>query len=199
MELDLLDAPAVERAVAASRPAVVYHLAGIAHVGSSWDRTYRTFEVNVLGTHHLLAALARLDPKPRVLVTGSALVYQDHDRAISETDAVGPGSPYGLSKLAQEMTGAHAAEELGLPVLLTRPFNHIGPRQDPSFFTASVARQIARIERGLSEPVLDVGNLEGAARFDRRARYGPRLQGDRRARDAGPRLQRLRGTGVPDR
>jgi GDP-4-dehydro-6-deoxy-D-mannose reductase len=160
-ELDLIDEDAVRRAVEDARPSIVYHLAGIAHVGGSWDRTYRTFEVNVLGTAHLLKALARLDPRPRVLVTGSALVYKDHDRAIAETDAIGPGSPYGLSKLAQEMTGAHAAEELGLPVLLTRPFNHIGPRQDPSFFTASVARQIARIEHGLSAPVLEVGNLEG--------------------------------------
>jgi GDP-4-dehydro-6-deoxy-D-mannose reductase len=160
-ELDLLDAAAVRRAVEDARPAVVYHLAGIAHVGGSWDRARLTLEVNVLGTYHLLSALARLDARPRVLVTGSALVYKDHDRAIAESDAIGPGSPYGLSKLAQEMTGAHAADELGLPVLLTRPFNHIGPRQDPSFFTASVARQIAQIERGLIEPVLTVGNLEG--------------------------------------
>jgi GDP-4-dehydro-6-deoxy-D-mannose reductase len=159
-ELDLLDAGAVRRAVEDARPALVYHLAGIAHVGGSWDRTYKTLEVNVLGTYHLLAALARLDPQPRVLVTASALVYKDHDRAIAESDAIGPGSPYGLSKLAQEMTGAHAAEELGLPVLLTRPFNHIGPRQDPSFFTASVARQIARIEHHRSAPVLEVGNLD---------------------------------------
>jgi GDP-4-dehydro-6-deoxy-D-mannose reductase len=139
----------------------VYHLAGIAQVGSSWDQTYRTLEVNVLGTYHLLAALARLDPRPRVLVTGSALVYRDCDRAIAESDALGPGSPYGLSKLAQEMTGAHAAAEFGLPVLLTRPFNHVGPRQAPTFFSASVARQIARIEQGLSDPVLEVGNLDG--------------------------------------
>ena len=160
-ELDLLDADAVRRAVEESRPALVYHLAGIAHVGSSWDRTYKTLEVNVLGTHHLLAALARLEPRPRVLITGSALVYKDQDRAIRESDPIGPASPYGLSKLAQEMTGAHAGEELGVPVLLTRPFNHIGPRQDPTFFSSSVARQIARIEKGLSDPVLEVGNLEG--------------------------------------
>jgi GDP-4-dehydro-6-deoxy-D-mannose reductase len=161
MELDLLDAEEVARAVRDVQPGVVYHLAGIAHVGSSWDRTHRTLEVNVLGTQHLLSALARIEPMPRVLVTGSALVYKDSDRAIAESDPVGPGSPYGLSKLAQEMTGAHAFAETGLPVLLTRPFNHVGPRQDPSFFTASVARQVARIERGLSEPVLEVGNLEG--------------------------------------
>jgi len=59
------------------------------------------------------------------------------------------------------MTGAHAVLEQGLPVVLTRSFNHIGPRQAPSFFASSVARQIARVEHGLAEPVLEVGNLEG--------------------------------------
>lgn len=164
MDIDLLDEDAVGRAVREIRPALVYHLAGIAHAGGSWGRTFRTLEVNVLGTHHLLAALAALaavDRPSRILVSGSALVYREQARAVAESDPVGPGSPYGLSKLAQEMTGAHAAVEQGLPVVLTRSFNHIGPRQDPSFFTSSVARQIARIERGFAEPVLEVGNLEG--------------------------------------
>jgi GDP-4-dehydro-6-deoxy-D-mannose reductase len=160
-EVDVLDAEAVRRAVREAGPGLVYHLAGIAHAGGSWGRTLKTFEVNVLGTHHLLAALAEADPPARVLIAGSALVYREQSRAIVEGDPFGPGSPYGLSKLAQEMTGAHAVDEQGLPVLLTRPFNHIGPRQDPSFFTSSVARQVARIEHGLSEPVLEVGNLEG--------------------------------------
>lgn len=161
MELEILDAEAVRRAIREVRPALVYHLAGIAHVGGSWDHTYPTLEVNVLGTHHLLEAVASLDAPARVLISGSALVYRDQDRAIVESDPIGPGSPYGLSKLAQEMTGMHAAAELGLPVVVTRSFNHIGPRQAPSFFASSVARQVARIEMGLSPPVLEVGNLEG--------------------------------------
>jgi GDP-4-dehydro-6-deoxy-D-mannose reductase len=161
MTLDILDAEAVRRAIGDVQPALIYHLAGIAHVGGSWDRTRQTLEVNVLGTHHILDAVAEMESPARVLITGSALVYRDQDRAIVESDPIGPGSPYGLSKLAQEMTGAHAAAERGLPVLLTRPFNHIGPRQDPSFFASSVARQVARIERGLSAPVLEVGNVEG--------------------------------------
>ncbi len=164
MDVDLLDEDAVGRAVREIRPALVYHLAGIAHAGGSWGRTFKTLEVNVLGTHHLLAALAALaagDRPAKILVSGSALVYREQARAVLESDPVGPGSPYGLSKLAQEMTGAHAALEQGLPVVSTRSFNHIGPRQDPSFFASSVARQIARIERGVAEPVLEVGNLEG--------------------------------------
>ena len=161
MDVEILDEDAVGRAVREIRPALVYHLAGIAHVGGSWDRTSKTLEVNVLGTHHLLAALAAIDHPEKILVSGSALVYREQARAVAESDPIGPGSPYGLSKLAQEMTGAHAALEEGLPVVLTRSFNHIGPRQDPSFFTSSVARQIARIEHGVAEPVLEVGNLEG--------------------------------------
>ena len=160
MEMDILDAESVRLAIREVRPALVYHLAGIAHVGRSWDRTVGTLEVNVLGTHHVLDAVAALGSPARVLISGSALVYREQDRAIVESDPIGPGSPYGLSKLAQEMTGARAAVERGLPVLLTRSFNHIGPRQDPSFFAASVARQVARIEHGVSAPVLEVGNLD---------------------------------------
>jgi GDP-4-dehydro-6-deoxy-D-mannose reductase len=165
VEVEILDADAVRRAVHEARPAQVYHLAGIAHAGSSWDRTFKTLEINVLGTHHILSAVAEIDPPARVLISGSALVYRDQDRGIVESDRIGPGSPYGLSKLAQEMTGTHAAVELGLPVLLTRSFNHIGPRQDPSFFSSGVARQVARIELGLAPPVLDVGNLDARRDF----------------------------------
>ena len=46
-------------------------------------------------------------------MSGSALVYREQARAVAESDPVGPGSPYGLSKLAQEMTGAHAAARTG--------------------------------------------------------------------------------------
>ena len=45
-------------------------------------------------------------------------------------------------------------------VVATRPFNHIGPRQKPSFATASFARQIAEIEAGRRDPVMLVGNLD---------------------------------------
>jgi GDP-4-dehydro-6-deoxy-D-mannose reductase len=160
MEVELLDAGAVRAAVRAIGPSVVYHLAGLAHVGGSWSRTHQTLRVNVLGTHHLLTAVAALAARPRVLITGSAHVYREQDRAVTELDPIGPASPYALSKLAQELAGAHAAADLGLAVLLTRPFNHIGPRQDGSFFASGVARHIVRVERGLAAPILDVGNLE---------------------------------------
>src|SRR4029450_6349645 len=48
----LLDRPAVARALATLKPSVIYHCAGIAHVGESWSKPVRALRVNVLGTHH---------------------------------------------------------------------------------------------------------------------------------------------------
>lgn len=160
MSVELLDRDAVSAAIAHVRPAAVFHLAGAAHVGQSWNRTRDTLAANVLATNHLLGALRGAGLRPRVLVTGSALVYQPSAAALREDDPLGPSSPYGLSKLAQELLGRRAAIDDGLPVIVARPFNHVGPRQHPSFFTSSFARQIALIEAGRSEAVIRVGNLD---------------------------------------
>jgi GDP-4-dehydro-6-deoxy-D-mannose reductase len=40
-----------------------------------------------------------------------------------------------------------------------RPFNHVGPRQEPEFAVAHFARQVVAIERGRQEPVLETGDL----------------------------------------
>jgi GDP-4-dehydro-6-deoxy-D-mannose reductase len=160
MSVELLDRGAVLKAMEEVRPAEVYHCAGAANVGQSWERTHEAVATNVLGTSHVLDAIRRTGLGSRVLIPGSALVCKPSDRAITEGDPIGPTSPYGVSKLAQEMLGRRVALEARLPVVLTRSFNHVGPRQQQSFFTSSFARQIARIEAGLAEPVLRVGNLE---------------------------------------
>jgi GDP-4-dehydro-6-deoxy-D-mannose reductase len=160
MSVELLDRAAVAAAIAEVRPATVYHCAGAAHVGQSWERTRETLAVNLLATCHLLDALRLGGPPARVLIPGSALIYRMSDAAIDESGPIAPASPYALSKLAQEMAGLRAAREDGLPVVVTRSFNHVGPRQHPSFFASSFARQIARIEAGLAEPVMKVGNLD---------------------------------------
>jgi GDP-4-dehydro-6-deoxy-D-mannose reductase len=156
--VDILDRAAVASALAAARPSAIYHCAGIAHVGHTWADPTRALEVNVLGTHHVLDAVraAGLHDR-RVLVTGSALVYRQSDQAIDEDHPIGPASPYGVSKLAQEMLAERAAD---LQTIIARPFNHAGPGQDDTYVTSSFARQIAEIEAGVREPELHVGNLD---------------------------------------
>jgi GDP-4-dehydro-6-deoxy-D-mannose reductase len=157
--VEMQDRDAVETAIADARPAQVYHLAGVPHVGDSWSHTYETFAGNVLSTHYLFDALRRRQLAPRVLVTSSATVYTESPRAMRESDPVNPNSPYGTSKLAQEMVARRAWEDDGIPGLIARSFNHVGPRQAPTFVAASIAKQIAEIEAGRREPVLVMGNM----------------------------------------
>ncbi len=161
-DVDLLDRKAVARAIAALQPTVVYHCAGVAHVGQSFTNIGDTFAANVLGTHHLLDALRQAGVRARILITGSSLVYRQSDRALSEDDPTGPATPYAVSKFAQEMLGQRGIREDGQQVLFSRSFNHTGPRQGPSFAAPSFARQIAQIEQGRMAPEIVVGNLEAA-------------------------------------
>jgi GDP-4-dehydro-6-deoxy-D-mannose reductase len=158
--VELLDRDAVTHAVQEARPSVVYHLAGAAHVAQSWQQTVETYQANVIATHHLLSALALENPHPRVLVSCSGTIYRPQEHPLSEDDPIGPTSPYATSKLAQELLSLRVSRETGLPVIVTRSFNHTGPGQDPSFVASGIARQIARIEAGLQEPRLTLGNLE---------------------------------------
>ena len=154
--VDLLDRESVRDALARIRPSLIYHCAGAAHVLTAWQTPAHALRVNVLGTHNLLEAARDAGLACRVLVTGSALIYAPDATALTEDSPIGAATPYGLSKLAQEMVAAAS----GLPTLLARPFNHAGPRQLPSFATSAFAQQIAEIEAGRRDAVLHVGNLE---------------------------------------
>ena len=160
LTVEMQDREAVRAAVEQTRPDAIYHLAGIPHVGDSWKHTHDTFAGNVLATHYLFDALRASGLRPRVVVTSSATVYAPSDRALTETDTIRPNSPYGTSKLAQEMVTRRAWEDDGIPGVIARSFNHFGPRQAPSFVAPSLAKQIAEIEAGKSEPKLTMGNLE---------------------------------------
>jgi len=156
--VDLLDRTAVAQAIARLRPSAVYHCAGAAHVGRSFDSTEATFAINVRGTHHLLEALDRTGEAVRVLIPSSALIYATADEALTEAHPLIPASPYGLSKLAQEMLGARTTG--CVTVTIGRAFNHFGPRQHPHFAASGFARRIADIERGPWAAEISVGNLD---------------------------------------
>jgi GDP-4-dehydro-6-deoxy-D-mannose reductase len=160
--VDILDRTRVAEAIRAARPSAIYHCAGAAHVGRSWATTTDTYERNVRGTHHVLEGARGSASTPRILIPGSAAVYAASSEPIREDCELQPTSPYGLSKLAQEMLGRRAFQDLGQRVLIARAFNHLGPGQSPEYATSSFARQIARIEAGLSPPVISVGNLDAA-------------------------------------
>lgn len=157
--IDLLDRDLVRKHISDLTPETIYHCAGAPHVAYSWDDATRPFESNVLATHYLLDAVRRTGKKCRVLLPGSSTVYRPSTQAVTEEHPIEPSSPYAISKLAQEKLGIKALAEDSIEVILTRSFNHTGPRQAPSFAAPSFARQLALIECGRVEPTMKTGNL----------------------------------------
>jgi GDP-4-dehydro-6-deoxy-D-mannose reductase len=161
-EVDLADQPKLGDAVRAAAPEAIIHLAALAHVGESWKDPARTFDVNAVGTLHLLEAARRVTPAPRVLLIGSAEVYgpvQPGDLPLTEEHKLNPVTPYAVSKVAAEYLGVQYHAGFGVPVVRARSFNHIGPGQAGRFVVADIAGRIAdAIKRGDTAPI-KVGNL----------------------------------------
>jgi GDP-4-dehydro-6-deoxy-D-mannose reductase len=158
-QIDLTHKEAVRDAIARLRPSAVYHCAGYPHASGGWRDSARPLRANVMITEYLFDALRRAGGGCRIVLPGSGTVYAAAEHAHSENDPVRPRSAYSMSKLAQEQLALRAVDEDGLDVIVTRPFNHTGPRQTAAFAAPSFARQIASIERGEVEPVIRVGNL----------------------------------------
>src|SRR6202011_643535 len=107
-------------------------------------------------------------PMPRVLVVGSGDEYgRPQGRAVrlNEEAPLRPVTPYGVSKVTQDLMALQYFLSRDLPAIRVRPFNHAGPRQAPNFALASFAQQIARIELDKQPPTLQVGNLEARRDF----------------------------------
>ena len=164
--VDLRDRAALSLAVAEARPEAVYHLAAVSFGPEAAGDPDGALAVNAFGTANLLQACRGQPEPPFVLVVSSAEVYAPlADRPILESDPLLPSNVYGATKLAQEAI-ALAYERAGrLPVAVVRPFNHIGPGQRPQFVVPSFARQLARIQLGLQEPEVRVGNLAAIRDF----------------------------------
>ena len=120
------------------------------------------FEANVLGTWNLLEAVRREAPRARLLVVGTGESYgpQPEGTRVTEEAPFRPVSPYAFSKAAADAGAAACAAAWGLDVVRIRAFSHTGPGQTVRFAAPSFAEQIAAIEAGAREPVLEVGNLD---------------------------------------
>lgn len=150
---DLTDPPAVAAEVAAVAPTHVVHLAAISAVTHADEEAF--YRVNLLGTLHLLQALAALPTPPqKVLLASSANVYGNFDGGpIAETVCPKPVNHYAMSKLVMEHMSATYADRLQM--VITRPFNYTGVGHDLRFVIPKIVDHFAR-----RAPVLELGNLE---------------------------------------
>jgi GDP-4-dehydro-6-deoxy-D-mannose reductase len=161
IETDITDGAAMRRVVGETSPEVIYHLAAMTHVGESWDNPSEVLKVNVLGTAEVLAAARTLPSRPMVLVVSSAEVYgavSPERLPLGEDTPTAPATPYAASKLAAEAVALQAWRGYHQPVIVARPFNHIGPGQSPNFAVPALAKRIVEARRSGSD-ALRVGTL----------------------------------------
>lgn len=163
---DVIDAEATHAEIARIRPCAVIHLAAQASVGAASEARVQTWRANFEGTLNVATAMARHVPTATLLHISTAEVYGTtfFDGVATEDSPLRPTNTYARSKAAAEWMLADAFPKTGR-LIVVRPFNHTGPGQDERFVVPSFAAQIARIEAGLAEPILSVGNLEARRTF----------------------------------
>lgn len=166
--VDITDAGSTAELIQRSRPEVVYHLAGISFVPEAEQNFDKTLLVNVGGTNNVLRQAHLFSKETKVVLISSAEVYgqvQPDDLPIRETTPLRPANNYSLSKRMAELLAERYVRQGALKCAIVRPFNHIGPGQDPRFVASSFAQQLARIALGKAPAVMRVGNLEARRDF----------------------------------
>ena len=164
--VDLTKSQAVDDLIKKYQPEQIYHLASIAHVASGFSDPRGLLQNNFTLTLNLLEAVRQFSPTTRILLVSSADLYDHDDPApIDEKRLVRPLNPYAVSKATQDMLGQAYAASFGLPIIIVRPFNHIGPGQRRGFVVADFASKLAGAELDASKRRISVGNLEAERDF----------------------------------
>ncbi len=164
---DLVDAASTEAIVVSLRPDLVVHLAGQASIGAALGAGEQTWRANFHGSFNLASALARHAPQTTLFFPSSASVYGASlkDGAANEETPLRPLDAYGRSKAAAEAALADVLAPQSR-LVIARPVNHSGPRQNEKHFVlSSFAAQIAAIEAGRRPPTLRVGDLSKSRDF----------------------------------
>ena len=136
-----------------------YHLAAQSFVAESFADGFSTMNMNINGTHYVLAALRESRPKCRFYFAGS-----------SEMTHFQPRSPYGISKVAGFHLTRNYREAYGLHCVSGILFNHESPRRGFEFVSRKITSAVARIKLGLSSE-LRLGNLEAKRDWGHAADY----------------------------
>jgi len=165
---DILDEEEMKKTVEEIKPDRIFHLAGLTFDPNSRQSPEKFYITNVFGTINLLEAVKQLRINSLIHIACSSAEYGlilENENPVTETNYFRPISPYGISKLAQDMVGYQYYKNYGLRIIRTRAFNIPGPGEKENFVCSNFARQIALIEKGKQEAIIYVGNLEAKRDF----------------------------------
>jgi len=166
-ECDINDAFALRDIIKKVKPDYIFHLAAQSYVHSSWTEPSTTLRTNIIGELNLFEAVRSIPGyNPRIQIAGSSEEYGHTDVELVEDSPLRPLSPYGVSKVAQDLLAFQYFKSYGMDIVITRGFNHTGPRRGEVFVCSTFAKQIAEIEKDKTKlPIISVGNLDAERDF----------------------------------
>jgi GDP-4-dehydro-6-deoxy-D-mannose reductase len=162
--IDLLNKKEVAIVISEFKPNYLLHLASVSSVGHSWHYPQESFVNNTNIFLNIIDQIRVEGIKCRILSIGSSEEYGVVDKKnipISESCPLNPVSPYAVSRVSQEMISQIYSNGYGMDIIMTRSFNHFGPRQKEIFVVSSFAKQLVEIANNKSlNATVNVGNLE---------------------------------------
>ncbi len=161
IECDLNNASLLEIIIKKTNPKYIFHFGAQPLVIPSWEDPVTTIKTNVIGTINIFEAIKKHKIKTRVIVACTSAEYgttTSINRPLKETDPLLAIHPYGISKIATELLARQYYINFGIEAINIRFFNQTGPRKIGDA-CADFISKIAKIELELTEPIIEVGNL----------------------------------------
>ena len=142
----------------------VYNLAGLTHVGLSFDMPELTANVNALGPLRLLEAIRKSGYSDKIRfyqASTSELFGKVEEIPQTEETKLQPRSPYACSKLFSHWITKNYREAYGLYACSNICMNHEGERRDPLFVTRKITMGLADILAGKTDKLI-LGNINAS-------------------------------------
>ena len=160
IEGDITDSHSINYVIETLKPDIIHHLAAQSYVPSSWIRPYETLNTNLLGTLNLLESIKHSSQKSIIHVASTSEVYGNQTVfPITEDNVPRPSSPYAVSKLAMEYLASQYHRSYELKTVITRAFNHGGPRRGEIFIESKIAKSVCLHKKGKLDKLV-IGALD---------------------------------------
>ena len=167
-ECDMKDASSVMRIISEVLPDKIFHLAAQSFVPTSWHAPAETLTTNIVGELNIFESVRQAGINPRIQIAGSSeeygLVYEN-ELPIKESNPLRPLSPYGVSKVGQDLLAYQYYRSYKLNVVRTRGFNHTGPRRGEVFVCSDFACRHSILLPGSDSPGRSVFGENDGVRF----------------------------------
>lgn len=151
IEGDVTDATGIHRMVDKLKPAEIYNLAAMSHVGISFDQPIATFEINAIGPLNILEAIRQSSPSSKFYQASTSELYGDTtEYPQNENTMLHPCSPYAVAKLAAHTSVDLYRRAYGIFACAGILFNHESERRGEQFVTRKITKYVASLMRFVS-------------------------------------------------